>query len=350
LVNVRGNELSITSIVRTEPLAEGPGPLLELPLDEVMVGESIRTGGVDESHVGVLIETEGAWPPILVWGRDHHLVDGAHRLAAARRLGHRRILASEFVGTRQEALLEAVRSNTEHGLPLTMADRRAAASRLLDGNPEWSDRRVASACGLSGRTVAKIRRDLFAGEPAPGAPMPGAERRVGRDGKVRPVRPGEVRERIVEALRVRPEGSLREIAALAGASPETVRTVKAAQRADCDDSLPHTGMRGLGSSPGGRAAGLKLAALSSLPEIHRNPGNGRRDNLPAWSQDAALLACDGGKEFADWFSSNRIDEDWHRYLFSIPVGRIYEVVDEARQRAAEWTAFASVLESRIRGR
>jgi hypothetical protein len=333
--------VSIASIVAREPLREGQGDLLDLAVDEITVGESIRGCGLDDAHVGLLLETDGAWPAIVVWGPEHLLVDGAHRLEAARRLGHRRIVAAVFVGSRQEALLEAIRSNTEHGLPLNLADRRGAARRLLSANPEWSDRRIASACGLSGRTVARLRDEVQA-RGRPGRPIvPGTDRRIGRDGKIRPVRTGEVRIRILEALKAHPAGSLREIAAIAGASPETVRAVKA--RGGCAD---------ISSAPAARPEGDAITRLPTdrlpSPSTFGELDEVRNSVPPAWCEDAALLTSADGGEFARWFSDNRIDHDWHRYVFSIPYGRIYEVVDEARRRATEWNTFASLLESRSR--
>jgi hypothetical protein len=67
-----------------------------------------------------------------------------------------------------------------------------------------------------------------------------------------------------------------------------------------------------------------------------------------WISDPALRACGDGGEFARWFDSNNVDEHWHRYVWTVPVGRIYDIVDEARRRAASWTTFASLLESRTR--
>jgi hypothetical protein len=73
---------------------------------------------------------------------------------------------------------------------------------------------------------------------------------------------------------------------------------------------------------------------------------GGEENI--WKADAALLDCGDDGEFARWFASNQVGGDWHRYVWRVPVGRIYQVVDEARRRAASWTDFASLLESRTR--
>jgi hypothetical protein len=62
----------------------------------------------------------------------------------------------------------------------------------------------------------------------------------------------------------------------------------------------------------------------------------------------AFVACGDGADFIGWFSGTNVGDEWHQYVSTIPLGHIYEVVDEARRRAAVWTSFASVVESRTR--
>jgi AraC-like DNA-binding protein len=317
-----------------------------LPIASLLLGDGVRGGGLDEAHVVLLMETVEQWPPIVVWGEERLVIDGAHRVEAARRLGHSRVMAVRFVGSRDEAFVESVRRNVDHGLPLSVADRRRAVVRVLRRHPDWSDRRIAAVCGLSGRSVARLRRDEV-GSSVGEATVVGLERRVGRDGKTRPVQAGEVRERIREALEENPAGSLRTIAAVAGASPETVRTVRArlALGGGPDallHSVPSSSFVALSGSveglPRDSCGGGAVAACDDRVGDRRVP----------WVTDSALLACGDGGDFARWFAANKVEEDWHQYVWTIPLGRLYEVVDEARRRAATWTAFASVLESRTR--
>ncbi len=321
--------------------------LLELPLRTVHPTDNLRSGGLNEEHVRLLMETVEQWPPIVVWDDECVVVDGAHRVEAARRLGLRTIAAVRFVGSREEAFLESVRRNVDHGLPLTIGDRRRAAIRVLTRNAHWSDRRVASLCGLSGKTVARLRREHCDHASTVEAPVIGLERRVGRDGKVRPVQAGEIRDRIRRALEKNPGGSLREIATIAGASPETVRTVRARLvEGEKADSKPHailpTGTGSVAGTDAERTVGINTAA----PDLRL--GYGSRPVRTAWIRDPALVASADGGAFAGWFANTNVDEEWHRYVWAIPLGRVYEVVDEARRRAATWTAFASLLESRTR--
>ena len=307
-------------------LAEDHGPawvgargILDLAIDAVTLGDSVRSNGLDQAHVERLVELRGDWPPIVVWGERNLVVDGAHRMAAARRLGYTRVGAVRFAGTADDAYLESVRRNIDHGLPLSLEDRRRAARRVLSRHPEWSDRRIASLCGLSGKTVARLRRDQpDAGDGSPGGVIIGIDRRVGKDGKARPVQAGEVRARIRRALDENPGGSLRSIAAAAGASPETVRSVRSRIHA-LDGPLP--------AGP----VDQDEAGVMAAP----------------WEGDRALASCGDAGRFARWFSATEVDEEWHDHVWTIPVGRIYEVVDEARARADRWSTFASLLESRL---
>ena len=91
--------------------------------------------------------------------------------------------------------------------------------RILRTHADRSDRGIAEMCGVSPKTVARVRDELRdCGGLATSAI------RVGRDGRARPVDPAEVRERIVHELEEHPDASLRFIAKKVGASPETVRS------------------------------------------------------------------------------------------------------------------------------
>jgi hypothetical protein len=327
-------------------LSDKPGDPESLLIDALRTGDGVRTGGLDESHVAVLMETVNLWPPILVWGEECLVVDGAHRVEAARRLGRTSVAAVRFPGTRDEAFVESIRRNVDHGLPLTIGDRRRAALRVLDRHGEWSDRRIASVCGLSGKTVARLRREEYSARSGYDGVVVDLPRRVGRDGKTRPIQPGEVRDRIRRVLEENPGGSLRTIAALAGASPETVRTVRARLIKDQPDHR-----RRSSSAAGDGCAVGGVDAVIPFPTTEPDRTNPDRTMVypdDVWITDRALRSCGDGGEFARWFNHNNVDDGWHRYVWTVPVGRIYDIVDEARRRAASWTAFASLLESRTR--
>lgn len=124
-------------------------------------------------------------PPIRVARIDGRLVliDGRHRVEAALREGRRELPAVIKDLDEREALREAIRANAKNGLPLTLAERKRAAVRLLKLFPEASDRSIAHDVGLSDKTVGQLRRQLESS-----AGIPHLTARVGRDRKVRTVR------------------------------------------------------------------------------------------------------------------------------------------------------------------
>jgi len=301
------------------------------PVERLEVLHQVRGRGLDERHVAALAELDGQWPPLLVWAeRPEAVIDGAHRLAAAKRLGHRTIAVIVFCGSLDDAFVESVHRNVEHGLPLALEDRLRAGRRILRRHPEWSDRRIGDVCALAARTVARVRREVAASAPAPlvvldphagrvqhsGRVQPDA--RVGKDGRVRPVAPGAVRERIAEALAANPNGSLREIAGAVGASPETVRRVR-----------------------------MGLETRSELPAV-RDAGGLPASNRDAWRVDLALTSRADLGELVEWLERTDPGDDPYHYVAGVPLSRVYELGDEARRRAAFWTEVARSLETRAR--
>ena len=193
------------------------GPVVTVAVTDVRGGHSPRQGGENLEHVRTLADTDGDLPPIIVRRDDMRVVDGMHRLRAARMRGDHLIAVRFFDGGDEEAFVLAVRTNVTHGLPLTLADRKAAAARIVTSHAHWSDRMIATVAGLSAATVARIRRARQ--EPAP-------QVRLGHDGKLRPVNSIE-RRRVARAiLLTEPDLSLREVARRAGISPETARSVR----------------------------------------------------------------------------------------------------------------------------
>ena len=287
----------------------------------------MRERGLDEDHVQRLVETGGDWPPILVWDSETLVLDGAHRLAAARRLGLATIPAVRFYGSSTDAYVEAIRRNVAHGLPLTLKERTTAAQRVLKASPEWSDRRIALVCGLSAKTVARIRRDA-----AGRGDIARSDVRIGRDGRIRPVEAHEVRDRIAMALAEQPNSSLRTIAAQVGASPETVRIV----RRDLQDP------EGRKESPAEPAPAEPLLRVLSLVTDAAPPA--RTD----WRQDQALSSNPRSHAFLGWFESSEVGDEWPGHVDAVPLSRVYEIADEARRRARVWQEFAEAVERRAR--
>jgi ParB-like chromosome segregation protein Spo0J len=327
--------LRVVATVRQEEDPAETG--VEVPVRNLRSGYSPRRAGVDPQHVDLLIETGGNWPPLLVQRSTLRLIDGAHRLAAAKALGQRTVRVVFFEGDDDEAIVEAIRANRDHGLPLSAADRKAAAGALLVQSPHWSDGRIAAVCSLSPKTVAELRRRRSAPPGASPVESLDARIRLGRDGRRRPVSSSEVRARIREAIAADPSASLRVLAVRAGASPETVRRVR---REGSEQT----------SSPDSNDTSIVLAPrpLGPLPTIDPEVVGSQRAR-DRWSRDTACASTPEGARFATWFDSLDIEEAalWE-FSGVIPTSRLYEVIDETHRRARFWAAFADRLERRIR--
>ena len=144
--------------------------------------------------------------------------------------------------------------------------------------------------------------------------------RVGRDDRARPVNRAAMRVRVVEAIKAQPGASLRSVAAVAGVSPETVRLVRMSLSSVPDDrSSPH--------------AVERVRAQTTAEAL-------------AWEGDAALVSCDEG-DFVAWFDQTSISEqDSVARAETLPLGRVYEIADEARRRSDLWMSFARRVEAR----
>jgi ParB-like chromosome segregation protein Spo0J len=334
---MRGSSSAASApVAARQPAIVGP-EVVEIPIDELEVGPSMRERGIDPAHVATLAEVPASWPPILVNRSDGSIVDGQHRVLAARQLGLRRVLGTWFDGSPEDGYLEFVRRNVAHGLPLTLVERRRAARRILSSRPDRSDRGIGALCGLSPRTVARLREEAGTDAArANGTHHP--KGRVGRDGRVRPIDPAAVRAQIAEELVRQPDASLRKIASAVGASPETVRSVRNEMRAvtASSSSTPHDVQAADGSLATVRAllAGSRKAAI-----------------VDACRDDRAFTDREDGQQFVDWLNETSVEPgDLWRYVDSVPLSRVYVIADEARRRAEFWTRFAMAVEGRVRRR
>ena len=307
-------------MVQTAELVPPSAEVVTVALAELSLSTSFREGGLNEEHVQRLVALAGHWPPVLVNRPDGLVIDGAHRVEAARILGLDRMEAWYFDGEPDDALIEFVRRNVHQGLPLTLRERKRAAEHVLVAHPEWSDRRIAELCAISPKTVGRLRGKKT-GCPTGGILQLDARTRIGRDNKWRPVHSGSVRSLVAEALKEHPGASLRSVAKSVGVSPETVRIVRMNMGASCapDAAQPPT-----------------VSPPARLPE-----------KTVSWDQDLALVSCDDGEDFVAWFDRTTLTEDecW-RFVDSVPLSRIYEIADEARRRSEVWVQFAKSLDAR----
>ena len=119
-------------------------PIVVLSLNSLVLNESPRQSGESVDHVEVLAESEAQLPPIVVHGQSMRVIDGMHRIRAAVLRGEEKIEARIYHGTEDDSFVLAVQLNIAHGLPLTRADRIAAAVRIMGSHPQWSNRMIAS--------------------------------------------------------------------------------------------------------------------------------------------------------------------------------------------------------------
>jgi hypothetical protein len=289
-------------------------------IDTLMLTDSPRIAGENAEHIRRLADADDCLPPILVHRPTRWVIDGVHRVRAAALRGETRIAAHYFDGPADTAFVLAVRGNIAHGLPLSAADRRAAAVRILRSHPRWSDRAIAAATGLSDRTVREIRQRSTTETPQ-------SNTRIGRDGRVRPLNAADGRLRAAELLAERPGAGLREIARAAGISLATAHDVRARLRRD-DDPVP---ARLRGNQPAAVTEPARLAVLASL------------------RADPSLKFNEAGRAALRWLYRHTIEpDDGTKLINTIPPHCAPAVADLARDCALAWQEVARALEQRGR--
>lgn len=294
-----------------------------IPIAELVLAGSPRTAGEDVCHTRTLAESGADLPPIVVQRGTNRVIDGLHRVRAAQLRGERTIQARYFDGGDAAAFVLAVRSNVQHGLPLSLADRKTAATRMLRDNPHWSNRAIASVAGLSPKTVAALRDsfDLLAGDA-----------RLGRDGRVRPLSTAAGRERAREILERNPASSLRAVSAAAGVSTGTVRDVRDRLRERAE--TPQSG----------------LVPTQVTKGLRARPGTGPGDpvsTLRALRGDPSLRGTESGRLLLSMLSVAATDERLReRLVAEMPEHCLGLVSELAMANAQAWQQFAARLDQR----
>ncbi|MGI5163179.1 ParB/RepB/Spo0J family partition protein [Spirillospora sp. CA-253888] len=305
-----------------------------MPIERLLPGESLRSDGVAQSHVLALSEVEGGLPPILVDRKTMRVVDGMHRLLAAMFRGCRTIEVELFEGTPEEAFLRAVQANVVHGLPLSQADRRAAAARIIMSHPHMSDRSIARASGLGAKTVATLRRSSTAA-------VPQLNSRIGSDGRIRPVNGEDGRRRVAEVLAERPDASLREVARLAGVSPATAGDVRKRLAAG-EEPMPSKALRTARAAeapPGAQAAQLGLVRKKDA--VAMNPDS----TLEKLLRDPSLRHKEDGRHLLRLLRQNAaVSQDLMELADVVPAHCRNLVVNLARYYGNAWRGFAELLD------
>jgi len=308
------------SEVDLESISKADRSAVELvPVRSLLPAFSPRIEGEDDEHIKMLADIGTELPPILVHRPTMRVIDGMHRLGAAKMRGDHMIKVQFFERSEREAFVLSVKLNIAHGRPLSLADRTRAAERIIESYPRWSDRSIAAAAGLSARSVADVRARMGTSASEE------ITARIGRDGRVRPLDPAGGRLRALDALKSRPGASLREIARIAGVSPATALDVRNRMNRG-EEPVPPAARRPARE----RSNGLDYNETRDVSALLRGLTN-----------DPSLRFSDAGRDLLRWMHTHCVaDGEWRALLNEVPPHCAYIVAAIARQVAGEWLDLA----------
>ncbi|MEV0083711.1 ParB/RepB/Spo0J family partition protein [Saccharopolyspora sp. NPDC050642] len=301
-----------------------------VPIAHLNPADSPRVLGEDGKHVRDLAASDAQFPPVVVHRGTMRVIDGMHRLRAAEMRGSASVRVVFFDGDDENAFVLAVRANTAQGLPLSQADRTAAATRILGSHPHWSDRRIASIVGLAATTVGAIRCSTERNGQS--------NARVGRDGRIRPLNTRQGRILAGKLIVSNPKASMREIANAAKISVSTAHDVAKRIRAgddpvplkwrEADDGIPDHSDR---------------APLDPVPD--ESAGVRRAQLLDALRKDPSLRFSESGRNLIRWLTAQVADEAKRRSLLdAVPRHCAGTLAELARENSRIWAEFAGLLE------
>ena len=304
-------------------------PVVTIAIDSLKLDGSPRLGGEDAEHAKTLAGIRSGLPPIMVRSQTMQVIDGRHRIQAARLNGRHSIEARLVDCDDATAFALAVRENIAHGLPLSLADRRAAASSMIASHPHWSDRVIAEYTGLSDKTVSSLRVDDGEGQVS----------RLGRDGRVRPLNSAAMRRKAAELLRADPGTGLRAVARSTGLSLATVRDVRI--RIDTgQDPVPARYSDAPCPPPTTRQ-------LERPRRMVRADPIDRKTLLAKLVRDPSLRFSEAGRVLLRWLDRYAIDpEQADALAMRIPAHWALPVAGLARNCANAWNSLAEKLEQR----
>ncbi|OKI00764.1 streptomycin biosynthesis protein [Streptomyces sp. CB02923] len=314
--------------------------VVEVEIESLSVAGSPRISGEDSEHVEMLTVAQAPLPPIIAHRATMRVIDGIHRLRAAERRGDDKIAVRFFDGDEADAFVLAVESNITHGLPLSMADRKNAAERIIRSHPLWSDRMIASVTGIAPGTVAEIRRRVSGAAAGRG--------RIGQDGRFRPLNGAEGRRLAGNLITENPGLSLRQIARASGISPETARDVRNRLRRGEEPLLKGRGRQA-------RAPQEQVPVGAAVPGDGgdaavpaRMPAQDRTVVVRRLKVDPALRFSETGRTLLRLLSIHTISaEEWDDIMANIPPHCSGIIAQLARECADIWADFAQRAEQNV---
>jgi hypothetical protein len=301
---------------------------------------SPRISGADADHVRALAGLGVPLPPVVVHRATMCVLDGVHRVQAAVLRGESEVEVHYFDGGEDEAFILAVQLNSAHGKPLSFADRAAAAERIIASHPHWSDRRIAAVTYMAPKTVAALRRRSTEDEAR-------LNKRVGMDGRERPVNPAERRLLAADLLAKDPEAPLRRIAQQVGISLATASDVRQ-RMLQGRDVLP----------PRLQQKGAVVGAGQGEAEQREHAGDGweRRAGLPisapdvpavleSLRRDPSMRLSEPGRSLLRLLSIHPSEAaEWQQLVRGVPPHRATLMARVARGYAEAWLQVARSLE------
>lgn len=303
----------------------------EVPIEILLPADSPRLNGTDDEHVKNLADSRESLPPILVQRSSMRVIDGMHRLRVARMRGAATIRVRFYDGDDAASFVKGVTANIRHGLPLSRADREAAARRIIGSHPYWSDRAIATATGISAKSVRGIRDCLTAAGQQ-------LDARVGKDGKVRPINGAVGRRLAADVLASKPHASLREVARIAGVSPSTVRDVRDRIRRG-EDPVTRTQRAARDPEPAGAGRGAPTPGLAEAQDVMAIVAKLKRD--------PSVRHKESGRALLRWLERLVTDRDEGvRLLEAVPPHCMVLVAQLVRSYAADWDRLAREIAQR----
>jgi ParB-like chromosome segregation protein Spo0J len=131
-----------------------------ITISDLLLDRSLnpRSHGVDQEVVEFYasIFKDVVWPPILVDRATHKLLDGWHRIEAAKRSGVYTLPVQWVDAPEEELFALAVKANLGHGVHLTKEERYQAIARLQ--REAWNNERIAAFLGCSVAMVGKTEK------------------------------------------------------------------------------------------------------------------------------------------------------------------------------------------------
>ncbi len=163
----------------------------------------------------------------------------------------------------------------------------------------------------------------------------GAVSRVGRDGRARPVSTADGRLRAREMMEKNPQASLRTVARKAGVSPSTVRDVRERLRRG-----EHVVPQNQRPKSEGRMDGLSTTLPVKSVE---------QPAVTVWSltKDPSLRLTEDGRRLLRLLMTHRLPEQrWEELIATVPPHAATAISEAARGCAHAWNAFADRLSAR----